>query len=197
MKHYLLLFAAALLVGGLGLGVQPANAALVTYTGNFDAPNIPNSPPISPASLSGTWTSEVFDPASVAPGFSGLVELQLTQLSLTPSTIGSTVFDMSNTRAYLVYNSGNFNTVALAGTPNGADILNGGPDDFAILYSATTGETLPGAGVQIGNDGLDVVFDGNATGSFTATQVIPEPTTAALLALGGLAMTRRCRRCAA
>jgi hypothetical protein len=190
MKRYLLLFAAALLVGGLGLGVQPANAAPVIYTGDFDASDIPNSPPISPGSLSGTWTSEVFDPTSVAPGFSGLVELQLTQLSLTPSTIGSTVFDTSNTRAYLVYNSGNFNTLALAGTPNGADILNNGPDDFAILYSAATGQTLSGAGVQIVNDGLNVVFDGNATGSFT---VIPEPTTLALLGLGGLAMLRRRR----
>ena len=182
-----------LIVAPLVLAVAAsAQADSFFLTGDFSADFTGSG--LTPTTLDGSWTSDTFDDSVVTGAVQETFEVALTDLSLTPGTIGTTAFDLTNTRLYLTYALGDLTFVILGGTPNDANLFPlPAVDDLAVTYDPTTGGLFPGLGAQITNAGQDdnVGVDTAATGSF---QIVPESTSLALLGLSVAAMAHRRRR---
>ena len=122
--------------------------------------------------------------------------------SLTPSMLDGQNLDASFVEAGMIFDGGDLSFVSLHGSPNDFSVIELDPfPDFSVVFQFPDPSfSVPASsnilGVQTTNttndlEGAGLFGSGTATGEMTI--VIPEPTSLALLGLGGLAMLRRRR----
>jgi hypothetical protein len=177
-KSISLLFASLLLSA-------TAHAIPITITGDFLAE--PDSD-LSPLSGSFSLTVEV--------NGVGLEEFDepLDFLELTPSAIGATTFTTSNSSATFVFQDGSpLGALWVGGTTTGTAGISTDTDDWAVSWVPLSDLGAPHSVlVSVASESSTIGEDTSPTGSLT---IIPEPTTALLLATGlaGLAAAGRRR----
>jgi hypothetical protein len=120
--------------------------------------------------------------------------LPLDSLTLTPSRIGDTMFDTSNSGALLTYSLGGLIGIAVGGREDGVNGVRGG-DDWAVGDDWTAGVGTPGHGdaalaIKVGRL---VAFSSGCTYFYAIREVpstVPEPSTvlASALVFLGLAV---------
>ena len=174
-----------------------ANGALLSFSGSFSAADpvfassTPAPSPNVPPHLSGTWSFTFDVPALTGTGAEFFDNLPLTSLTLSPSTIGSTSFNVTNSVGLLGFENGLLKKILIGGDPDGAGI-SVGTDDWLTQYTidGSTPTLTEVYAVVVGDSSLS--FYNNSSGSVS----IPEPATLALLGLGvvaGIPLVRRRR----
>ncbi|RYD47018.1 MAG: PEP-CTERM sorting domain-containing protein [Verrucomicrobiaceae bacterium] len=192
-RHMRSLLLASLLIASASV----AGATVMNYAGTFSAtfPAVPTyewETALGIPTFAGSWSFEFDDEAVVGVGWEDHV-IDLETLSLNPSTINVTEFNLTNSKAQLTFNNGVLYQLFVGGLPFG---ITGGSnaDDFGLAYD---GETRAVQVVTLNTTaGFQYVNGHNgATGSFNPTAAVPEPSSA-LLGLTALAgfLFRRSRR---
>lgn len=176
-----------------------SQAAPVTFSGDFNASNFPAA--LTPDPFQGSWSFD-FDLSELDPagGVQRFIDIPLTFFE--PVTVGSTLYDETNSFSAITFiPSDNSFLVSLYGEPIGpstglTDIV----DDFSVTYATDGGipsissigsvssAIMTNQGV---NTNLSQATASDVSGSFT---VIPEPSSLALLGIGGLAVIVGLRR---
>ncbi len=170
-----------------------SQAAPVTFMGDFDASNF--SGDVTPDPFQGSWSFD-FDLSELDPagGLQFFTDIPLT--SFAPVTVGSTMFDLSNTSANIDFNS-NINTIVVSIADPDASRISSDTDDFLVEYISSEG--IPGISSEISLNSVVLTNQGvvglsqaqDLSGSLT---IVPEPSSLALLGMGGLAVTLCLRR---
>jgi hypothetical protein len=145
--------------------------------------------------VSGDFSLFFDDSVVTGAGTEDFIPVLVTTLSLSPNPIGTTTFDTTNAGAWLRFKSGALTDVLVGGNASGSpSAIAAGTDDFFLYYSGTSAATLSPdsiSAVTTGDTGIG--SDYSPTGW---VKVVPEPSTALLLATGlaGLAAAGRRQR---
>ena len=176
----------ALLIVGVIACASPADAAVLPFSGDFNATF--DSPTQGIANFSGSWSFDFDDSVVTGTGFEFFV-VNLTSLTLSPNPIGATTFNTSNASAEVDYEDGTMLSVFIAENTAG---LSSVVDDFQVDYDGGTA-LVTSVGVSVGSQsGMDVNNNGLA-GAMSGSFTIPEPATLGLLGIGGLVLLKRRR----
>lgn len=176
-----------------------AGAAVTQYSGTFHAtfPTVPTyewETSVGIPTFTGSWSFQFDDSAVVGAGWEDHF-VDLDTLTLTPSTINVTEFNLTNSQAQLTFNNGVLYQLFVGGIIGGVSGGMGGTDDFGLAYEGdshvvqtVTLNTASSGGFQYVN------AHNGATGSFNPS-VVPEPSSSllAVTAVAGL-LFRRSRR---
>jgi hypothetical protein len=167
----------------------PASAAVLTFVGDFDATfdngtqGIPN--------LTGNWSFDFDTDRITNIGFEKLT-VDLTSLTLSPSLIGTTTFDISNTSGWLSYESGILTRLVIGGDIGGS----GGSsdiDDFSVLYDGA-GNTIDAVISVASINSIDIApgpLGGSLSGGFSVVPIPPAVWLFSSGILGLIAMAKR------
>lgn len=191
--------AAAILV----VAMSASNSHALLIEGSFNASF--NAPSQGFGTFSGSFASTFDDSVVVGTGLEFFNFVPLTSLSLTPDTIGTTVFDTDNTFLRLTYSNGTLLNFNLGGEPSGPGALDANNSDFAVTYFVSSGAArsvvVTANGTNPGGtdfDQVDTLSGGGVlVGSTTVTATplepgddaaaVPVPGSLALLGIGLLA----------
>lgn len=173
----------------MGPGIQSGTAAVLSFSGTFSAPM---TGPIT--TLSGSFQFD-FDDSVVTGAVSEFFDgIPLNSFSLSPSMIGSTTFDLSNSVGAVRYESGILTEFAVGGAAaGGVRGIDPNTEDFAVLWANIGGVfSGPPVGQFYILPGQGQLFNSEpASGTVT---VVPEPSSTLLLLGGtGLVFLRRRR----
>lgn len=148
------------------------------------------------------FTNEVFsgsatftyDTSSVPlAGSFKIPDILLTSFSQTPTTIGTTTFDLTNMLAEVMFSDGVVNRLDIGGADSGARTMNNLADDWNLIWFGS-GVTDPLAFAQVSTSGFTGANTGTSlSGNITLTAV-PEPSAFLCLGLAGLAFAGWQRR---
>ncbi len=110
-----------------------ANAELITYSGSFNA----EDPTFTVTAISGTWTAVVDDSDFLTLTGSGAEEVvgTVTSLTMSPSPLGSTTFDTTNTGFRIDVTDGTVGAMTIGGLLDGrVDGIANDVDDWFANY---------------------------------------------------------------
>lgn len=186
-------------------GAANSNAAVLTFSGDFTTAintSIPGNQGVS--NFTATW-SFTFDDAMVNTSISGFQEFDITPIIFSGNATTGFTYTMPGAIARVTYHDGGgdyeLRDVSINGTPAGAQFVDGSADDFAFGYqplsdfgSVVQGYSGTGDAAQllISRAGAPGTQTSSAdSGSFTVTEVAPEPASTALLGVAGFALILR------
>ena len=171
---------------GLGLLTTTAASAL-TISGTMSGTPTGNGY-ADVGTISGSFS--LFFDTSVVTGaaYETFRSLPLTSFSMSPNPMGATTFDLTNSAGFLVFENGELTIVAIGGTTSGAEAISSGTDFQFVYYGSPVGSGLSLSARKATDSGI-----GSAPAPTGSLTVVPEPTTALLLATGLTALAARRR----
>ena len=149
-----------------GITLQ-VSAEVKTFIGTFNATF--NNPTEGIPNITGSWSFD-FDTESIPGTGFGTIVVNLKSLTLSPSLVGATSFNISNASGWLQYHDGILIRVGIGGDISGPANMSSDTDDFGASYDET-GYTL-GVSVSVASSPLSIdsapgLQGGSVSGSYT------------------------------
>jgi hypothetical protein len=180
-----------LMVACLGSVASAANASLVNVTGTWSY--LINGQGITNQVFSGSATFTYDDSSITGTGTELIDNIALTTFSQSPSTIGVTNFDVTNSLGAVSFDDGVLAQTYVGGAISGPRNSPASVDDFRLIeYSGPLAAFSPEGLITVATfTGHAFATDESATFTHTA---VPEPTGITLLGVGAAGMLRRAWR---
>lgn len=170
------------------LTAASASAETIVLSGSFAATDETPAEGV-PASISGAWTSQPFDTASVPPSGGMDFTIGLASLSFAPSPYSAnTTFGITNSGVLLAYRDGVLAGLLVGGLVSSIDGISSSHDDFVVGYITNRPASIARWSAAEAGEFNDAAAPGTVSGEFV---IAPEPSVLPWLALSALGLVRR------
>ncbi len=124
----------AMTFASISIASFPAKAAVLQYSGNFSVTyDTLSSSYQGVPQISGTWSFTFDDVAVPATGtYDTPTPIAISAINMTPSQIGTTTIDITNTSAFLRFSNKAVTQLLIGGNPSGPNGLSSGAADISV-----------------------------------------------------------------
>jgi hypothetical protein len=174
------------------LALSPAAQATLIIDGDFSA-TFPGGSAVT--SLSSTFQASFDDSVLTGVGSENFNNLAiLTAFTLSPNPLGVTTFDTSNVGLNLSFSNGTLFSMQIGGLPNGVGGVSSNTDDFFVgIGNVSGGGFALTARYSVATE-ASIITATSQQANVTVASAVPEPASAALVAVALVGMVGARRR---